>query len=190
MKFPLLPALFAAVALIAMPPAFAQKTSNQEKRAQILKMRDVTLDELFKAKPESKADLEKAYGYAVFDMYGVMVVFGGGAGGSGVAVSNKTKKATYMNAAQASVGFGLGGKDTRTVFIFHNQKAFDSFVNSGWEFGPQGTLQAQVAGKGGAIADADSFGKSTTIYQLGKQGLIAEVNLGGTKYWKDRELNK
>jgi lipid-binding SYLF domain-containing protein len=178
----------AAVGLLGAAPSSAE--TAKEKQAQILKMRDVTIEELMKAKPEAKVQLEKSYGYAVFDTYGVMVVFGGGSGGSGVAVNNKTKKLTYMNAAQASVGFGLGGKDTRTVFIFNTQKAFDSFVNSGWEFGAQGTLQAQVAGKGGAIAGAEDLTKATIIYQLGKQGLMAEVNLGGTKYWKDKTLNK
>ena len=67
--------------------------------------------------------------------------------------------------------------------------SLDTFINKGWEFGAQGTLQAQSGDKGGATTDAASFSKSTEIYQLGKNGLMAEATVAGTKFWKDKALN-
>ena len=96
------------------------------------------------------------------------VVVVGGAGGKGVAVNNQTKLETFMEEGSASVGVGLGGTELRTVFIFSDPQALDNFISKGWEFGAQGTLQAQAGDKGGAATDAASFSKSTEIYQLGR----------------------
>ena len=46
-----------------------------------------------------------------------------------------------------------------------------------------------VLGSPSATTDAASFSKSTDIYQLGKNGLIAQVTVAGTKFWKDKALN-
>ena len=152
-------------------------------------MRDQTLAELYKTKPETKEKIDKAPGYAVFSTYGLTVIFVGGAGGKGVAVNTGAKKDTFMEEGSASLGLGLGGSEVRTVFVFNDAKAFDDFVNKGWEFGPQGTLQAQAGTEGGAVTDAASFSKSTDVYQLGKNGLMAQATVAGTKFWKDKELN-
>ena len=106
-----------------------------------------------------------------------------------MAVNNEVKKDTFMEEGSASVGLGLGGSELRTVFVFNDAKAFDDFVNKGWEFGSQGTLQAQAGEKGGATTDAASFTKSTDVYQLGKNGLMAQATVAGTKFWKDQKLN-
>jgi lipid-binding SYLF domain-containing protein len=101
----------------------------------------------------------------------------------------ETKQATFMEEGSASLGLGLGGTEVRTVFVFNDAQAFDNFVNKGWEFGPQGTLEAQAGEKGGSMADTASFNKSTDIYQLGKNGLMAQETVAGTKFWKDKDLN-
>jgi lipid-binding SYLF domain-containing protein len=94
-----------------------------------------------------------------------------------------------MEEGSASVGLGLGGSEVRTVFVFNDAQAFQDFVNNGWEFGAQGQLQAQAGEKGGATSSSTSFSKSTEIYQLGKNGLMAQATVAGTKFWKDKELN-
>jgi lipid-binding SYLF domain-containing protein len=152
-------------------------------------MRDETLAELYKTKPETKDKIAKAPGYAVFSTYGLTVIFVGGAGGKGVAVDNQTKKETFMEEGSASVGVGLGGTEVRTVFVFNDAAALDNFVNKGWEFGAEGTLQAQTDTKGGTTSASTSFSKSTDIYQLGKSGLMAQATVAGTKFWKDKTLN-
>jgi hypothetical protein len=63
-------------------------------RAQILTMRDKTLEELFAMKPETRDELKKAVGYAVFDSSQINVVLFVGARGSGVLVDNATQALT------------------------------------------------------------------------------------------------
>jgi len=181
--------VLALAAALIVPGCASNKPSITDQRASILKMRDETLAELYKQKPETKDKIAKAPGYAVFSTYGLTVIFVGGAGGKGVAVNNQAKTETFMEEGSASVGLGLGGTEVRTVFVFNDAQAFDNFVNKGWEFGSQGTLQAQGGEKGGATTESASFGKSTDIYQIGKNGLMAQVTLAGTKFWKDKDLN-
>ena len=57
-----------------------------------------------------------------------MASFGGG---YGVAKSNKTGKHTYMNMGEVGIGLGLGAKDFRAVFVFHNADAMNRFVEHG-----------------------------------------------------------
>jgi lipid-binding SYLF domain-containing protein len=181
--------VLALAAALVLPACASKSPSVADQRDSILKMRDQTLAELYKTKPDTKEKIAKAPGYAVFSTYGLTVVFVGGAGGKGVAVSNGANKDTFMEEGSASVGVGLGGSEVRTVFVFNDAAAFDSFVNKGWEFGAQGTLQAQAGDKGGTMADAASFTKSTDVYQLGKNGLMAQATVAGTKFWKDKDLN-
>jgi lipid-binding SYLF domain-containing protein len=176
-------------AALVLPGCASKNPSPADQRDSILKMRNETLAELYKTKPETKQKVETAYGYAVFSTYGLTVIFVGGAGGKGVAVNNQTKQETFMEEGSASLGLGLGGTEVRTVFVFNEPQAFNNFVDKGWEFGAQGELQAQSGEKGGATSDAMSFTKSTEIYQLGKNGLMAQATVAGTKFWKDKELN-
>jgi len=181
--------VLAFAAALILPGCASNKPSVPDQRDSILKMRDETLTELYKTKPDTRDKIAKAPGYAVFSTYGLTVVFVGGAGGKGVAVDNQTKKETFMEEGSASVGIGLGGTEVRTVFIFNDAQAFDNFVNKGWEFDAQGQVQAQSGEKGGAKSDATSFNKSIEVYQLGKNGLMAQATVGGTKFWKDKALN-
>lgn len=47
--------------------------------------------------------------------------------GRGVAHNNKTGKNTYMKMVSGGVGFGLGVKDFRAIFVFETKEAFDFF---------------------------------------------------------------
>jgi lipid-binding SYLF domain-containing protein len=91
--------------------------------------------------------------------------------------------------AQAGLGFGFGVQDVRVVFVFHSTRAFDSFVNSGWEFGAQADAAAKARDKGTSATGEVSIDAETTMYTMSESGLMAKVNLVGTKYWKDDSLN-
>lgn len=168
--------------------ATAAEPSKDQQRAAIRKESDQILAMLYKAHPAARDKVAKAPGYATFNAGGVTFLFVGGTGGEGVAIDNATKHATYMKAAQISVGLGLGFKDQSLVMIFKNKKAFDQFVNKGWEFGGQGSAAAKVNKTGGAAAGSIDYG-DFEVYQLTKNGLMAEVTVTGTKYSKDPDLN-
>jgi lipid-binding SYLF domain-containing protein len=181
--------LLAAVA--SPPPASgADDAKKKEKaRADIQKMEKETLSRLYKAQPKAKDAIAKAAGYAVFSNFGMKIFVAGGGSGKGVAVSNATKKKTYMKMVEVQAGLGMGIKKFRLVWVFENQNSLDSFINSGWELGAQTTAGAQAGGQGAALAGAMSIAPGIWLYQLTDDGLALELTAKGTKYYKDGDLN-
>jgi lipid-binding SYLF domain-containing protein len=92
-----------------------------------------------------------------------------------------------MNMLEAQAGLGMD--KFRVVFIFDNEKVFDSFVNSGWEFGGQSTVAAKTEDQGGAMAGAVAVSDGVWMYQLTDKGLVVEISATGTKYYKNDDLN-
>jgi lipid-binding SYLF domain-containing protein len=180
------------IGLIAVS-AFAaddEKEKKEEERTEIRQMVQDTLTRLYKAQPAAKAAVEKAYGYAVFSNTGVKILLAGSGKGEGLAVNNQTKAETFMKMFELQAGLGMGVKKFRVVFVFDNQKAFDSFVNSGWEFGGQTSAAAKTnPGKGGSMQGAASVSDGVWMYQLTDKGLALEITAKGTKYSKDDGLN-
>ncbi len=164
--------------------------TDAEKKEERIKVRDTTLKDLYKYDPEAKQILKKAYGYAVFSNIGVNLILLSAEGGIGVAHDNATNKNIYMNMASGGLGFGLGVKDFRAVFIFENKKVFYDFVNLGWEANAQADAAAKVGKKGGAIGGAITVAPGIRLYKMTKNGLALQATIQGTKYWKDTELNK
>ena len=172
--------------------AFAadDEKEKEEDRTEIRQMVQDTLTRLYKAQPAAKTAVEKGYGYAVFSNTGVKILLAGSGKGKGLAVNNKTKQETFMKMLELQAGLGMGVKKFRVVFVFENQKAFDSFVNSGWEFGGQTSAAAKTSPeKGGSMEGAASVSEGVWMYQLTDKGLALEITAKGTKYSKDDDLN-
>lgn len=148
-----------------------------------------TLNLLYKYAPESKELIKKSYGYATFKNLGVNLVLFSAEGGKGVAHNNKTGWNTYMNMASGGIGFGLGVKDFRAVFLFRDKKAFDNFINKGWEANAQADAAAKVGEDGGALNAAITVADGVRLYKLTQNGLALQATIQGTKYWKDEDLN-
>lgn len=163
-----------------------EKAKEQKK---IRSMAQDTLKRLYKAEPPAKAAVEGAAGYAVFANMGVKIFVAGSGKGEGVAVNNKSRKETFMKMLELQAGLGIGVKKFRVVFVFENEKAFNSFVDSGWQFGGQATAAAKSEKKGGATAGAASVSDGVWMYQLTDKGLAAEITAKSTKYYKDDDLN-
>ena len=159
-----------------------------EKRKNILSMKRQVLNDLYKTKPQVRAMLRKAPGYAVFSNANVNVIFASFGGGYGVVKNNRTGKHTYMKMGEVGIGLGLGVKDFRAVFIFHDTHTMNKFIHSGWEFGGHADAAAKAGKSGGAIG-GEALINNITIYQLTESGLALQATVKGTKYWKDDELN-
>ena len=175
------------VIMLAAVPAWG--ASKAEKQKEVQKVSRETLARLYKAQPSAKKAVEGAAGYAVFSNFGMKIFVAGGGSGSGMAVDNKTKKATYMKMVEVQAGLGMGVKKFRVVFVFDTQKALNDFVNSGWEFGGQTTAAAKAGNQGAALTGAVSVAPGVWMYQLTDTGLAAEITGKGTKYYKDSDLN-
>lgn len=181
---------FATAILLATalaPGAFA--ASAAEKKADVDKMAQDTLQRLYSAEPAAKTAIQKAAGYAVFSAFGTKFLVAGGGSGTGLAVYNGSKQKVYMKMAELQAGLGFGVKKFRLVWVFEKKADLDAFVNSGWELGAQTSAAAKIGSQGGAFAGAMSIKPGVWLYQLTDDGLALELTAKGTKYYKDKDLN-
>jgi len=178
----------ATVALsLAAGSAFGQD-AKAKKQDEIRKVTQASMEKFYKAKPELKADVAKAPGYAVFTTYGLSFVIGG-AGGSGLATDNATRKETFMSMAQGSAGAQIGAAQSETLIVFQSQKALDDFINKGWVTSGGAAIQAGAAGSSVGPASGSAAVSNSQIYTLTKNGLQVGLAVAETKFWKDKGLN-
>ncbi|MSU47600.1 MAG: hypothetical protein EXS37_00630 [Opitutus sp.] len=175
--------------LVAAVSGVSGKDTPEEKRAAVLKTRDTVLADLYKEKPETKAKIKKAEGYAVFSNVGVNIIFASFAGGHGVVIDKKGRE-TFMKMGSVGIGLGLGVKDFRVVFIFSDKQKLEAFIEKGWDFSGQADAAAKSDDKGKQLAAAVTVIPGVEIYQFTKNGLALQATLQGTKYWLDRDLAK
>jgi lipid-binding SYLF domain-containing protein len=169
------------------PAKEAEKIAEEQNATR--KMRDETLEELYKLKPEAKGNVEKSKAVAVFDSLGINLLLLSTSRGGGIARETSTGEETFMRMFSAGGGFGMGVKDFRVIFVFHTDLSYQKFLDSGWDFSGQGDAAAEAGDKGKSIDVAATVTKGTTIYQITKNGLALQVTLQGTKYYKDKDLN-
>lgn len=165
-----------------------QGKNPQEKRQAVMDMRSQVLADLYKVHPNARAQIAASPGYAVFSNANVNLLFASVSGGYGITENKRLKKSVFMKMGEAGIGFGLGIKDFRAVFIFKTQESLDSFIDKGWEFGVNADAAAKAGDKGAAVG-VEALLTGVTIYQLTQSGLALQATLKGTKYWKDAELN-
>jgi lipid-binding SYLF domain-containing protein len=158
--------------------------SHDEQRAQIDADEKATLARLFEESDTARRLYESAHGYATFDIIKVSLGITGG-GGHGVAVNKATGARTYMRMGTGGLNLGAGGQLYQLVFLFEDGETFDRFVNEGWEAGASANA---VAGPLGANAGA-TFINGVAVYQLTEAGLMLQLDISGTKYWKSK-LNR
>jgi lipid-binding SYLF domain-containing protein len=158
---------------------------RESKRMKIDETAQGALDTLFASNPKAENLFEMSYGWAVFDNLKLAFGFSGG-GGNGVAKVRVTGEKTYMKMGTAGIGIGLGVNTYQVVFLFQDSRTFNSFVEKGWQ--ADATASA-VAGEAGAEAKTD-FSNGMAIYQITDKGLMAHADIAGTKYWKNKKLNR
>ena len=182
-------ALMAFVLMFAASGVAFGADSRAKEQAEVRKAGQDALNALYKAQPSARRAVESAAGYAAFSNFGMKILIAGGGTGKGVAVNNKTKAMTYMKMAEIQAGLGLGVKKFQLVWVFENEQALDSFINSGWEFGGQATAAVKSGDKGASYQGAVSVSPGVWLYQLTDKGLALELTVKGTKYFKDGNLN-
>ena len=188
MRFKMIASIL-VVALLSVTTCFAGD-DDEKKREKTRKMAAEVLQDLYKMEPASKAAVEKAAGYAVFDNMGVNVLLLSTARGSGLAVNSKTKQGTFMKMVSVGGGLGMGVKDYDVVFVFETEKALAQFLDSGWSGSGQADAAAKAGEKGAAYSGALEVAPGVWVYQITKNGLALQLTLQGTKYYKDDDLNK
>jgi lipid-binding SYLF domain-containing protein len=122
--------------------------SPEEKRQVVREQRDEMLAQLYKTKPELKARIPKAAGYATFKQTDVNLFLLASGRGYGVLRDNQTGKDTFMCVGSLGTGVGMGVKDLRVVFVFNNTNVMKQFLQSGWEFGGKADTSAKYKDTG------------------------------------------
>ena len=196
MRAPITLALSAVMILAIASNAAAVRKTNAEKRNKIDAIAKDALSVVLENRARAKDLFDKSYGYAVFDNVKISLMISGG-GGRGVAVERASGKRTYMNMGTAGLNVGLGAQKYQVVFFFEDKATFDDFVNKGWQAdananavaGTKGANAEAAAGSAGANAEA-TFESGMALFQITDAGLMLQADIAGTKFWKNKKLNK
>ena len=158
------------------------------KQAEVMKSTQAAMERFYKAKPELKAAVGKAPGYGIFTTYGVSFLIGG-SGGTGLVHDNHAKKNTFMKVGGASAGLQLGASETEMLIVFKTPAAMHQFTESGWEVTNTATASAGASGAMAGGGKGETAMQDAETYTLTKNGLEAGLAVGGSKFWKDKDLN-
>jgi lipid-binding SYLF domain-containing protein len=157
--------------------------SLAERRQEILDMSKGTIDALRKDE-SAKELLDDAYGHAVFDTTkGGLIVTG--AGGTGVAMRKNGSDPVYMHMGAGGVGLGAGIENYKLVVLFENEDVYKRFIDGQWAAGASAQAAAGDEGKG----VVGKFHNGVAVYHLTDQGLIAQADVTGVKFWPSDRLN-
>ena len=157
-----------------------------ERRQAIQDMRQEVLTELYSRKPDTRAQIASASGYAVFSNANINLLLASFGGGIGVVRSNGSD--TYMRMGEVGIGIGAGVKDFRAIFVFHNNDALERFMGVGISVGGQADAAAKAGDLGGSVS-GEAILDNVTVYQLTQSGLALQATIKGTRYWQDTDLN-
>ena len=192
-KILLLTSMVVALAMPAQAGLFSAKgDSVAEKQQAVRKQRDEILARLYATHPEAKEKIQKAVGYGTFNNKNMNLFLLSTGTGYGMVV-DKSGKETFMAMGSLGGGVGVGAKDLRVVFIFKNADVIKKFIESGWQFGGQADATAKAGDQGGAAGKqgaVDTGANLFEIYQMTDTGVALQATVAGTKYWKDKDLNK
>ena len=180
-------ALLAAIALPSGHAAAADdKMTAAEKQAERdarLKLAADGLEKLYAVDPKAREAVEKAPGYAVFDISSIYALLLVGQKGAGVLFNNATKKPTFMLSSRVGTGPGVGKQRVFQIFVFKTKGAMDQFVLAG---GLGGDVSGSVStGTDGTVR---SFNPQIDIYQISVSGMALQASWGGTVYKVDSDL--
>lgn len=185
-------------AIVMLAGCSAQGDTASQQRASIQKMRSETLNKLYALQPEARSDIQHAKGYAVFANNSSKILLFGFGSGYGVVRNKATGKDTYMKMAQGGAGLGMGIKQQRTVLVFHDKAALETFIRQGYMVGADANAAAKYDDKGiapiaastsGVASDTASLPSKVNVYDLTEKGLAAQAMINGYKYWPDAALN-
>lgn len=131
------PALLAAsLALAASACSSSRAADAAEGRAYAQLMKDSTIADLVKARPEAEDRLALSAGWAVLGTVGHRVLLPGVADGVVVTHDNETGRETYLQ-MWGTVARDLPAERLRAVLFFDDAATLRHFAKEGWDFGPK-----------------------------------------------------
>jgi lipid-binding SYLF domain-containing protein len=161
------------------------------KQAKIRKMRDLTLQRLYKTNPKARAEIAEAVGYAVFDASQTNIILLVTSKGGGLMFDNASQKETFMKMNKIGTGPGVGHKKFKQILVFKSRGLFDTFASLGADVtaSADATMKLKEGDKGTVLDGTSSFNPNLSVYQLTDSGLMLQANWGGVTYRPDSDLN-
>ncbi|WP_353150319.1 YSC84-related protein [Pollutimonas bauzanensis] len=144
---------------------------------------NAALDRLYSTVPGSHDLVNKAQGVLVFpSVLAVGFVVGGQYGEGALRVNGKT--VDYYSTITGSFGLQVGAQSKAIFFLFMTKEALDKFVNSkGWTAGVDASVALIKVGANGVL-DLNTATKPVSAIVMTNQGLMANLNVEGTKVSK------
>ena len=166
---------------------FSNEDTPEATRAKLDAMSEEVLARLFTEVAGSQALFDTSQGYAVFDTRRVTVFPVTAGGGRGVAVDRETGQRTYMQMGTGGVGaaLGIGGFESQMVILFETEDLFLRFVTDGYD----ASAEAEMKVDEDVTQQTLRFENGRRVFVLGKRGWRVAASVGGTKYWRDPQLN-
>jgi lipid-binding SYLF domain-containing protein len=162
-----------------------QSLKQESRRMRIDEMADGALEALFKQSIQAQDLFERSYGWAAFDNWKFAFMVSGG-GGHGVAINKETDERIYMKMGTGGIGLGIGGQKSQVVFLFATEGTFLNFIENGW----QADAGARAAAGTSGVNATTAFVNGIAVFQMTQSGLMANADIAGTKYWKNKNLNQ
>ncbi len=170
----------------------AQGPTVQAKRDYALAMQRKALEDLYEQRPEARAHVEGAAGYAAFSSVGSKIFVVATGNGFGVVTDNETGNNTFMRMVEAGGGAGMGIKTYRAVFVFNTAHALRIFERGEWQVGGDADVGAQYDEQGKSVGEAvtsDELRRPVTVYQFTDKGVALAAAATGTRFYRDDALN-
>ena len=181
---------FTSLCILLAACASPKGSTPAEEREWIQSVETKTLVRLYKEHPDTKSSLQKAPGYAVFDVAITKVPVVGGGGGFGVVVDNKPVGRTYMKVREFDLGAGYGVRKFQVVLIIHDTELLEEVKQGKWRFSAGAEAAAKVgdAGAAGAGGTADASDKFTP-YLLTEAGVSVTATIKVMRLTPLKKLN-
>src|SRR5690606_13921540 len=130
------------------------------------------------ANPKLKDYFDDAKAYVIFPNVGKGAIIIGAASGNG-AVYERGVLVGMANMKQLDVGAQIGGKAYSEVIFFKTDTSVQEFMDDDFSFGSN--LSAIAADQSPPSFDI-TYTDGVAVFTLPKEGLMAEVSVGGQKF--------
>lgn len=153
------------------------------KRAKLDTKVQTTLDRLYSVVSGSRDLVDKARGVLVFpSVVAAGFVVGGEYGEGALRVDGKI--VDYYSTVSGSFGLQIGAQSKAIIFLFMTPEALGKFrASKGWTAGVDASVAVVKVGANGNV-DLNTATKPVNVFVLTNQGLMANLNVEGTKITK------
>jgi hypothetical protein len=176
--------LVAMVCILGSMAVQAQNSTEPvQRRIEIVKNAQSTLDELLKTQPSSKELYDRAVRTRLLDYSGLHHL-----GRRPAPASRSTRRRPHgpiCGWAWVESGSATGAPIFPLIVLFETQDHLKKFVAGGWD--SSATAEAAAAKEG--VAARATFMNGAAFYQVTEKGLMAHADVTGTKFWQVDDLN-